>query len=259
MFRRTPDLACSFPRALVIAVSLLPSPALAQTGLGSPAGGFFVLLLVAVLSLIGFGMLVTGAVLLFRGGPSFWRVVLLLLGLASVSPALWFAFFILGEFIPRNESWDFSVNRSVSVLGAKVPRSVGLSDRDAEYSYQGNIRSTIKLPSGRQWSGAASLVVLEALGGQITGIDWQGEHANASQIYEQTKRILRDLKMTGHDLDSWYAKSRGKERIWFSFESETDLKIRVDIRGLSPELEERDPETRLWMVNVNVQWKNAGQ
>jgi hypothetical protein len=187
------------------------------------------------------------------------RVFVLLLGLALLSPLLWLGSYFLGEFLPRTKSWDLSSNHSISELDPKARRSVERDDHDAQYSYQGNIHSTVRLPSGRQWSGKANLVIFEALGGTITAIDWKGQRDSTDRVYQQARQILHDLKLPNHDLDSWYAKASSGERISLVVQSNTHPRIRVDIRGFSTDEDHPGPETTTWYVNVYVEWKSAGR
>jgi hypothetical protein len=244
---------------VLICAGLLPGLVYGQTGLGNPAGGIIVILLAGALSLIGLVLSISGALLMLRGGPSFWKVVLLVGGLAALSPALFlvagFVYLELKESLPQNASWDFSNSRSVSMLDPKKRRSVdNMSDHDAEYSFQGNIRSNVRLPSGRQWSGRGYLVIVDAMGDQITAIDWQGQKNHADQIYQQAKQILQELRMTDPGLEEWYATVRRGEPASLRVEPGTQPRIQVNIRPI-PTGGDRIPlEKREWYVNVYVDW-----
>jgi hypothetical protein len=223
---------------------------------GDPSGGFFVLLLFGVLALAGIAMFLTGGVLLFRGGPSTAKIVMMVLGALATSPALWFVFAMLKEEIPRTVAWDFSASRSVAALDPKR-RSAreGWRDQDANYVHQGNLRSTLRLPGDRLLRGSASRVYFEEKDGLVTVIQWWGQHEKTDAVYGQAKRILEEMKLTGHSLDAWYAKARGGDRSWFSFELEGEPTIRFDIRTYSGPGEEPAPAEREWFVNVSVEWK----
>ena len=120
----------------------------AQIGLGDPTGGIIVLLIFAGLAGLGLILCVAAIVFFFRKrGPRAAPPLLLALGLLLASPGLWFGWEMLVPETPREKSWDFSTGRDVARLGEE--RKAG-----SDY-YLGNIRSTIRLPGGRQWSGHA--------------------------------------------------------------------------------------------------------
>lgn len=257
MFRHRKNLARCLACGMLLALIFVPDVALAQTGLGSPAAGGLVLLVIGVLALIGFSILVVSSVLLIRHGPSLTRLLSLGLGLVLQSPAIWFVWTFLAAETPWTKSWDFSLNCSVSQLDRKAGRRVDTLDYD-EYSYQGNIRSSIKLPSNKQWSGSASLVVLEARLGEVTAIYWSSRRANAAGAYQQTKRILEQLGFTDHGLDSWYANARQGDPSYFSVETDADAdpNIEVTVKSVG-DAEEGKPERIIWYVVVEVRWKDA--
>jgi hypothetical protein len=239
----------------------LPGAALPQTGVSSPAGGFVVVLLAGAVTLIGLVISIGAVVLLFRSGPSIGRFLLLVTGLAALSPAVFlaigFVYLSLKDSVPRTESWDFRTSRSVAGLDPKRRRSVGLTDHDTEYSFQGNIRSTVQLPGDRVLSGRAYLVIVEAMGDQITGIDWQGKRDRTAVVYQHAKQILRGLHLPDNTLDSWYTKVRGGQREWFRIESASEPRIQVDIRAIPGEDDNLPPEQRECYVNVYVAWSSV--
>jgi hypothetical protein len=214
----------------------------AQIGLGvDPTGGIIVLLLGAALGGIGLVLCVVGGIRLFRArAPRYRSLLLFSFGLLLASPALWFAWEVFGPDIPTDKSWDFSASRSTAQLQEK--KDVG------SYYYQGNIRSTVKLSGGRQWSGHAYLVVIRTKAGMISDIHWQSRPGEAAPVYEQTRRILKDLAVPGEELETWYEKVRRGEQGSFSavVRSDTDESIEVQVRG---SVKEKD-----WTTHVNVWW-----
>jgi hypothetical protein len=250
------------PRTILLAGALVLTPsAAAQVGLGSPAGGILVIMLAGAFLLFGGMATLIGAALLLRNGPSLWRVALLVGGLAALAPGVWVGLWIavplFEDLIPRTESWDFSTSRSVAALDLKRRNSVERSDRDSEYYFQGNIRSTIRLPEGRQFSGRGSLVIVEALRGQVTVIDWRGRQLKTPDVFEETQRILRELRIPGRQLDDWYAKLRAGQHKWFTAESPGLPRVQVHIRKLPGEAVEVPIEDREWYVNVYADWSPA--
>lgn len=240
---------------MLLAGILLPDIALAQTGLAiSPAAGL-VGLVIAVLALIGFSILVVSSVHLIRQGASLKTLLFLFLGLVLQSPAIWFVSTFLPAWIPRTRSWDFSLSRDVSQLDPRL-RIVDQYDRDrGRYTYVGNIRSSIKLPSNSQWSGSARSVTFDARLDQITGIRWYGKTANTDRAHQEAKRILEELGFTNHDLDSWHAKARGGDLTGFYFDTEADPRITVLTQAERyPDAPERTPENTFWSVRVEVWW-----
>lgn len=242
-----------FPWAL-LAPGLLPDVALAEVGLASPVGGFFVLLVVAAAAVAGLLMVLAGSIGLARRGRSAGRLAVLCVGVVLMSPVLWIAAWELLELVPRNVAWDFSSHRSVSQLAPKEGSPVEGRDHDAEYYYQGNLRSSIRLPSGRQWSGSASSMYLRARSGQIVGIDWRGSHAGAAQTHREAGRMLGELGFAGHGLDRWYAEAGAGGRRAFSVEAGRDPMIRVEVRRAWG-AQDASPEDALWHVNVYVSWE----
>jgi hypothetical protein len=214
---------------------------LAQIGLGDPTGGILVLLVVALLTVAGLVISIFGAVSLFRRGTSRYRsVATLLIGLVLMSPALWFAYQVFEEDLPRDKSWDFSSSRSVVQLGEEKQQEY--------YYYQGNLRSTVKLPSNKQWSGTAYLVRFKASAGQITEIHWQSKADPASQAYRRAKMILAGLALPERDLDAWYDKVSRGEQASFTHVARSDAEtIEVQVRGSVKEAD--------WVVHVNAWWK----
>ena len=215
----------------------------AQIGLGvDPTGGIIVILLGVVLAIAGLVSCVIGAVLLVRSWKSRSKALLILfLGLVLMSPALWFAWEMFAPDFPRDKSWDFSTSLSVAQLHEA---------KDAEaYYYQGNLRSTVKLSSNRQWSGNAYLVVFRARAGRITDVHWQTRAADAPQAYQNARRILKELALPDRDLDSWYAKVRRGEPASFSVVAGSDTDVSIEVRMRGSVAEEN------WVVHVNVSWK----
>jgi hypothetical protein len=244
--------------AFAISISLMPSVALGQTGLGSPAGGGIVILIAGALALIGLAISATGGILLWRGGSSLGRITLLGSGLALMSPALWlsiqFALLWLRDEFPSNESWDFSASRSVAVLNPEKRQSVDRDDHDSEYTF-GSIRSIIRLPGNRQWPGLASRAYIEAKAGEVISVNWNGRHANTDQVFQEAKGILRDLRLADTGLDSWYAKARSGGTDWFSTELQGEPQIRVDIRRIPTGGDAISLEKTPWYVSVDLIWK----
>ena len=244
--------------AFAICISLAPSVALAQTGLGSPAGGGIVILIAAAFALVGLAMSATGGILLWRGGSSLGRITLLGSGLALMSPALWlgiqFALLWLRDEFPSNESWDFSASRSVAVLNPEKRQSVDRDDHDSEYTF-GSIRSTIRLPANRQWPGLASRAYIEAKAGQVISVNWNGRHRTIDDIFQEAKGILRGLRLPDAGLDSWYAKTRSGETNWFRTELQTEPHIRVEIRRIPTGGDAISIERTPWYVSVDLSWK----
>src|SRR3970282_628278 len=109
----------------------------AQVGLTDFTGGILVLLLAAALALAG---LVICAVSLY-----YRKRILFIVGLALMSPVLALGGDLFWEEIPLSIEWDCSADRSVARLEEDPVYG--------RYYYQGNIRSTIRLPGGRGWSG----------------------------------------------------------------------------------------------------------
>jgi hypothetical protein len=181
------------------------------------------------------------------------RLLMLSLGVALEVPALAYLFMVIAEQIPRTKSWDFSSNRSVSLLGPTEPLRVARVDSDEQYYFQGNIRSSIRLTSDKRWSGSANLVVFEALSGQIRTIDWRGRHASTDRIYVEAKRMLEELGLQQEGLESWYAAVRGGELVSFTIETDGDPRIVLNVR--IADSEKPDSAAWSWYVMVYVEWK----
>ena len=217
----------------------------AQIGLGGdPTGGIIVLLVGGMLGGLGLILFGVGGVRFFIPGASRRSsLLLLLLGMLLASPATWFAWEVFGPDIPRDKFWDFSTSRSIAQL--QESKDVG-----AHY-FQGNIRSTIKLAGGRQWSGHAYLVVMRTKAGMVYDIRWQSLPGDAAPVYEQTGRILKGLGLPAQELESWFGKvSRGEQASFTAVtRSDTDANIEVQVRGSVKE--------KSWVTHVDVTWKDA--
>jgi hypothetical protein len=225
---------------------------------GDPSGGFFVFLLFGLMALAGIGMFLTGGALMFRGGPTTAKTVMMLLGALAMSPAVWLLFGLVKAEIPQTLSWDFSTSRGIAPLDPKRrSERENWQDRDAEYGFQGNLRTTLQLPAGRIVKGNADRVLFVEKGGQVTTIVWTGQYEKTDAVYAQAKQILAEMKLTGHGLHEWYAKARGGDKGWFSHELESEPKIAVDIRTYGRPGPEPTPADREWFVNVNVEWKEG--
>ena len=215
----------------------------AQIGLGvDPTGGIIVLLLGGLLGGLGLILCVAGGIGFFRSNTARGKWFLLfLLGLLFTSPAAWFAWEVFVPDFPRDKSWDFSASRSVVQLQEK--KDVG------SHYYQGNIRSSIRLDGGRHWSGHAYLIVMRTKAGQVSDIHWQSVADAAEPVYEQTRRILKDLALPDRKLESWYEKARRGEQASFSAVArpETGASVEVQVRGSVAE--------KNWTTHVNVWWK----
>ena len=217
----------------------------AQIGLGGdPTGGIIVLLIGGILAGLGLILCAVGGIRFFLPRAS-RRISLLLLflGMLLASPAAWFAWEVFGPDIPRDKFWDFSSSRSIAQL--QETKDVG------SHYFQGNIRSTIKLAGGRQWSGHAYLVVMRTKAGMIYDIRWQSPLDAAAPVYEQTGRILKGLGLPVQELDTWYGKvSRGEQASFTAVtRSDTDANIEVQVRGSVKE--------KSWVTHVDVSWKEA--
>lgn len=213
----------------------------AQIGLSDPTGGIFVLLAGAVAGALGLTLFVMGVIGLFRPAkPRRAPLLLAASGLMLTSPALWLAFVLFTPDIPRDKSWDFSASRSTAQLQE--------ARESKAYYYQGNIRSTIKLPAGRQWAGDAYLVVFTARAGEVREIHWQSRSAEAVVVYERTKAILAGLGLPGQELDAWHAKVSGGGQASFSatVPPADGPGIEVMVRGSTAE--------GAWATHVNVRW-----
>ena len=212
----------------------------AQIGLADPSGGFFVLLLVGVLGLVGLGLGFAGAVLFVRR-HRYWAVSLLFLAMVLTSPALWFGWVLFAPELPRDKSWDFSASRDVAQLQDDKPAG-------AHYYYQGNIRSTVKLAGDRHWSGNAYLVVFRTEAGKIADMHWQSRLSEAAAAHDLAGRILKDLALPATGLDDWRERVRRGEPAAFGVFEKTTAgeSVEVMLRGSS--------EPDAWAVHVNVRW-----
>jgi hypothetical protein len=219
----------------------------AQIGLGGdPTGGIIVLLIGGMLGGLGLILCAVGGIRFFLPRASRRRsLLLLLLGMLLASPAAWFAWEVFGPDIPRDKFWDFSTSRGIAQL--QEPKDVG------SHYFQGNIRSTIKLAGGRQWSGHAYLVAIRTKSGQVSDIHWQSLPDAAAPVYEQTGRILKGLGLPAQELESWYGKvSRGEQASFTAvMRSSTDASIEVQVRGSVKE--------KSWVTHVNVWWAEGNR
>ncbi len=221
---------------------------LAQTGLPDVTGGILILMVVALLGLLG---IILGVVSVIYKKP-----VLFIAGLASATPALALVGYFVWQERPQSYEWDFSSDRSAARL-----------DFDpvyGRYYYQGNLRTTIRLPGGRQWSGEAGLVTFQADSGQIDSIYWDSQALSTEEAYREARRILGELKMdeaalpaagrpaTAGKLDAWHeeVRSRGDGRFDRSTPEGSDPRVTLYLRRISPESEEA-----VWTVHVEVVWR----
>ena len=100
-------------------------------------------------------------------------------------------------------------------------------------------------------------MIVEALSGQVTAIDWRGRQRKTAEVYEETQGILRELRIPVRQLDDWYAKLRTGEQTWFTAESHGLPRVQVGIRKLRGDSHEGPVQEREWYVNVNVDWNPA--
>ncbi|MGH9788728.1 MAG: hypothetical protein ACRD4U_08530 [Candidatus Acidiferrales bacterium] len=238
----------------------MPHLPLAQVGLTDVTGGILVLLVAAAMAL---GGLVICAISLY-----YRKWILFIVGLALMSPALALVGYLLWEELPRSYEWDFSSDRSVARLD-KEPTY-------GRYYYQGNLRTTIRLPGGRQWSGRAYLVTFDTGshegGDQIESIYWDGPRMSAEDTREEARRILSELGLaetaplassesivTGN-LDVWYEAARRQD--WRNFNVETppatagkpgsNPRVNLYLRRRSADDEGEEPA---WTLHVEVVWE----
>jgi hypothetical protein len=252
-------------RGLALGVVIVSTtPAFAQAGLSGATGGVVVILFAGALALLGLGVSVTGGVMLWRGGRSFWSIALLLGGILAMSPALLLAAGILlnelKEAIPVTHMWDFRASRSISVLDPRKRQPVDGGPYDSEYTYQGTLRTTIRLPVNRLLSGEAWILYLRANQGQVTNINWRTRGARTDPAFRECQRIMRELKMNTDLLDDWHAKIRRGEKESFSAEtSDGDPAVQVSLRWIS-KLDDAalPPEQIEWVLQVDVEWKDGG-
>ena len=219
----------------------------AQIGLGiDPTGGIIVLLVGGLLGGLGLVLCVVGGIGFFRPGPSRGKsALLLLLGLIMVSPAAWFAWDVFVPDFPRDKSWDFSASRSVAQLQEKK--------EVRPHFFRGNIRSSVKLDGGRHWSGHAYLVEIRTNSGQMSEIHWQGYSGDATVVYEQTRRMLKDLALPDRELESWYGKVGRGEQASFGVAARPDT-------GASVEVQVRETvREKGWTTHVHVWWKDGNR
>jgi hypothetical protein len=181
-------------------------------------------------------------------------VVFFLVGLVLVSPAVWVTWAVFRDLIPRWKSWDFSAGRSTALLKEEAEADPELRER-VGYTYTGNIHSTVKLPSNRQWSGTARTVYFKLKSGNVSEIHWESPQVETDRVYAEAQRLLKELTLGGaanRDLDAWYAKARQGERAYFVAEERfaRDAKIQVQV---TPQ-RRAPPKAPLWTVDVNVWW-----
>jgi hypothetical protein len=260
---RGTGIARILPRVLVIAAALVPSPAFAQTGLGGAAGGALVILFAGALALFGLAASVTGSVMLFRGSRSFLSIAFLLGGILAMSPAVLLAAGILLEelkdAIPVTHMWDFSGSRSTSVLDPLKRQPVDGGAYDSTYTYQGTLRTTIRLPENRLLSGEAWIIYLQANKGQVTHLNWRTRRLRTEDAFRECKRILGELKLNPDSLDDWHGKIlRREEAAIYTEASDAIHEVRVTLRRVSNlESEPLPPEQIEWMLQVEVDWKDG--
>ncbi|HEX9764317.1 MAG TPA: hypothetical protein VGA39_03460 [Candidatus Acidoferrales bacterium] len=223
----------------------------AQVGLTDVTGGILVLLLAAALAAAG--LFICAVSLYYR------KWILFIVGLALMSPVLALVGYLFWEEIPRSYEWDFSADRSVARLEEEPVYG--------RYYYQGNIRSTIRLPGGRGWSGKAGLVTFQAESGQVDSIFWDSRALSTEEAYPEARRILGELRLcapgapaSGGDdcgLDAWYQRERQPSEALAkegqSFHAETpagaDPRVHLYTRRISPE-----SEAPVWTIHVEVVW-----
>ncbi len=205
---------------------------LAQTGLPDVTGGILILMVVALLGLLGTILCVVSVV--------YRKPVLFIAGLASATPALALVGYFVWQERPQSYEWDFSSDRSAARL-----------DFDpvyGRYYYQGNIRSTIRLPGGRQWSGKAGLVTVQAESGQVDSIYWDSQALSTEEAYREARRILGELGLENRGLDAWH---KGEEHNFNASTAEgSEPQVTLYLRRISPESEEA-----VWTIHVEVVWK----
>ena len=252
-------------RRLAIGVARVSTPAFAQAGLSGAAGGAIVILFAGALALLGLGAFVTGGVMLWRGGRSFGRLALLLGGILAMSPALLLVagilFIELKEAIPVTQMWDFSTSRNASVLDPQKRVTADGGSYDSEYTYQGTLLTTIRLPAKRLLSGEAWIVYLRASEGQVNLINWRTRGTLTDPAFRGCKRMMRELKMNTDLLDDWYTKIlRGEKESFSAGTSDADPAVRVSLRWIT-KLDDAPlpPEQIEWVLQVDVEWKDGGR
>jgi hypothetical protein len=206
---------------------------------------------------------VTGGIMLWRGGRSFWGIALLIGGILAMSPAFLLAAGILlnelKDAIPVTHMWDFSTRRSVSVLDPRKRQSVDGGLYDSTYTYQGTLRTTIRLPANRMLSGDAWIMYLQANQSQVTHLNWRPRPARTEHAYRECKRIMHGLSLNTDLLDDWHAKILRGEKASFSAEtSDAGHAVRVSLRRTSNlDSAPLPPEQIEWMLQVEVDWKDG--
>lgn len=206
---------------------------IAQTGLPDVTGGILILMIVALLGLLGIVLCVVSVI--------YKKPVLFIAGLAAATPAL----ALVGYFVwlerPQSYEWDFSSDRNAARL-----------DKDpvyGRYYYQGNIRSTIRLPGGRQWTGKAGLVTFQVESGRVDSIYWDSRALSTDEAYAEARRILGDLKLEDRGLEAWH--SGEEHRFNASTPEGTNPLVTLYLRRISPE-----SEAAVWTVHVEVVWRS---
>jgi len=205
---------------------------LGQTGLPDVTGGILILMIVALLGLLG--IILCAVSIIYR------KPVLFIAGLAAATPALALVGYFVWQERPQTHTWDFSSSRSVEQLD--------IEPTYGRYYYQGNLRTTIRLPGGRQWSGKAGLVTFQAESGQVDSIYWDSQALSTEEAYAEARRILGELRLDDRGLDAWH---KGEEH---NFNASTpeggDPLVTLYLRRISPE-----SEAAVWTVHVEVVWK----
>ena len=202
---------------------------LAQTGLPDVTGGIFILIIVGLLGLLGIVLCVVSIV--------YRKPILFIAGLACASPLI----ALLGYFAwlerPQRYEWDFSRDRSAAQLD--------IEPTYGRYYYQGNLSTTIRLPSGRAWSGKAGLVTFQTESGQVESIYWDSQALTTDEAYAEARRIQAELAIESIDVPP-------ESKMYFHAETPPgdNPEVRLYLRRISPESEEA-----VWTVHVEVVWK----
>ena len=89
------------------------------------------------------------------------------------------------------------------------------------------------------------------MSGQVSEIHWQGYSGDAAPIYEQTRRMLKDLALPDRELESWYEKVRRGGQASFSVAAspDTGASVEVQVRGAVRE--------KGWTTHVHVWWRDG--
>jgi hypothetical protein len=211
---------------------------LGQTGLPDVTGGFLVLLVLGVFALAG--------TILCALGFFYRKPLYFIFGLVLASPLLVLVGYVLWQDMPRTHSWDFSAGRNISQLD--------IEPRRGNYYYTGNIRSTIRLPSNRHWSGRASSVVFFAKSGRLDEIYWSSRRLNTDRAYREAGRILGELGFKDHGLEAWYEKARGGEAGRFNIATSGDIEPGITVYMWRRAVEE-EGEKSPWYLYVKVTWE----